>query len=352
MKKTALIYHEDYLRHNAGEFHPERKERLVETMNYLREMGILERVELMKPDPCSDEDILRVHTREHLEYIKNLSRSGGGAIDADTYCQSETYEIAKLAVGGDILAGDAVMRGRVNNAYALVRPPGHHATRDRAMGFCYFNNVAIMIRYLQEKFNLRRIFLFDWDAHAANGTMEIFYEDPSILNVSVHQDPRTFYPGTGFMEQRGRGKGEGFTVNIPVPSGTGDADYIYILKEFVIPILERYKPEFIVISAGQDSHRDDPISGLCLTENCYGEMTHLLLEQAERFCNGRLVVELEGGYNLKAFARSNYAIVSSLLGISPDGYEIKEEVRESTKKIVNSLHDLFYESSFIAFEAP
>lgn len=340
MSTTSLIYHEDYLKHDAGFGHPERKERLTSTMNFLKEKGILDKLKIIKPEPATEKDLLRVHTKQHVEFIKNLSESGGGYIDGDTIASSNTYEIAKLAAGGVISAGKAVMSGKSNNSFALIRPPGHHATRNRAMGFCYFNNVAVMIRFLQEKFNLKKIFLLDWDAHAANGTMDIFYDDPSVLNVSIHQDPRTFYPGTGFMDQIGRGNGEGYTINIPVPAGTGDLDYVFLLKNFVIPILENYNPELIVLSAGQDSHRNEPISGLELTEEGYGEMTRLMLDCADRFCNGRIVAELEGGYNLESLAVSNYKIISALLR-TKENFQIKGEVKKSTMETLNSLEATF-----------
>ena len=231
------------------------------------------------------------------------------------------------------------MQGKIDNAFALVRPPGHHASRNAAGGFCYFNNAAIIIRGLQAKYGLKKVFLFDWDAHAGNGTMDIFYDDPSVLNVSIHQDPRTFYPGTGFVEQTGIRRGAGYTVNIPVPAGTGDTDYVHILKDFVAPLMRRYRPEFVVVCAGQDSHEDDAMSALSLTENGYAEMTRLILVEAKKMCGGRMIVVLEGGYELGSFVRSNYAIASTLLGTSK-GYDIRGEVRESTNLVLNSLRDL------------
>ena len=344
MNRTGLVYHEDYLMHETGEHHPERGERLSATIDYFRKKAIIDKVKLLVPEPCSEEDILRVHTKELLEEVKGLSASGGGFVADDTYCSKETYRVARLAAGGCIKAAEAVMTGVVNNAYALVRPPGHHAGRNKAAGFCFFNNAAIMIRYLREKYGIKRVFLFDWDAHAGNGTMDIFYDDPGVLNLSVHQDPRSFYPATGFLHQTGRNAGEGYTVNIPVPAGTGDADYLYILKDFVIPLMRSFCPDFTVICAGQDSHERDGISGLCLTENGFGEMTRLLLNEAARLCKGRLVVELEGGYELDSFVRSNYAIVSALLGMK-EKFEIKGEVRESTDAILHSLHETFLHGS-------
>ncbi len=350
MHKTGLVYHEDYLLHDAGAGHLERPERLSETIDYFRRKGILKKVLMLSPKPCTEEDILRAHTREHLEHIKNLSASGGGYIDPDTYCSPAAYEAARLAAGGCITAAKAVMDKEVDNAFALIRPPGHHAARNKAGGFCYFNNAAITARYLQKVCGLERIFIYDWDAHAGNGTMDIFYDDPSVLNISVHQDPRSFYPGTGCMEQMGHSRGLGFTVNIPVPAGTQDADYVKLLKEFVIPAMNAYKPDFVIVAAGQDSHEEDKISGLSLTEKGYGEMTRLLVAEASVVCGGRVVVELEGGYSLPSFASSNYAILSSLTGISKESV-LEGEVMESTDVLLSALHENFLPGSF-AHKAP
>jgi acetoin utilization deacetylase AcuC-like enzyme len=346
---TALIYHEDYLKHDTGKFHPERKERLIATMNYLRERKILEKIQLLKPQFADEEDLLRVHTKEHVDFIKNLSQSGGGMIDADTLARENTYRIAKLSAGGVMLAGKIVMKGAAKNSFALIRPPGHHATPNGAMGFCYFNNVAIAIRYLQENFSLKKVFLLDWDTHAFNGTMEIFYDDPTVLNVSLHQDSRAFYPGTGFIDQIGEGEGEGYTVNIPMEAGSGNDDYLFIMSNFVLPVIDSFKPQLIVISAGQDSHKYDPISDMQLTEQCYGIMTGMLLEKAEEYSKGRLFVELEGGYNLNALARSNYEIIKKLLGegitrsfTSFTPYT-EDNVMESTENLLGSLLNIFKE---------
>jgi len=318
MTKTALIYHEDYLKHDAGPGHPERRERLISIMDYFRNGGILERAGTLTPSPCSDEDLLRVHTKEYVEFIKAMCARGGGPIDADTFAQVDTYDIAKLAAGGVMLAGEVVAKGEFDNSLALVRPPGHHASKDRAMGFCYFNNVAVMARYLQEKHNIKKILILDWDAHAANGTMDIFYDDPSVLNISIHQDPVSFYPGTGFAEQIGQGDGEGYTVNVPLRPGAGDSDYVYVLEELIFPLARSFQPGLIAISTGFDSHKDDFISGLQLTENGYGFLTQMMMKLAEEVCGRRLVVELEGGYNLEAIARSSYAVMNSLLGNSTE----------------------------------
>ncbi len=345
MTKTALIYHEDYLKHDAGPGHPERRERLISVMDYFRNGGIFEKVEVLTPGPCSDEDLLRVHREEHVANVRSFSQAGGGPLDADTFCQHNTYEIAKLAAGGVMLAGEVVAKGEFGNSLALVRPPGHHATRDRAMGFCYFNNVAVMTRYLQEKHDIKKILILDWDAHAANGTMDIFYDDPSVLNISIHQDPVSFYPGTGFAEQIGEGDGAGYTVNVPMKHGAGDSDYVYVLEELVFPLARSFQPELIAISTGFDSHKDDFISGLQLTDQGYGFLTERMMGLAKEVCGGRVVVELEGGYNLEAIARSSYAMVNSLLGNSAEpvvGHALGSvsAVVEQLKGSLGKYHDI------------
>ena len=338
MTKTALVYHEDYLKHKQPEGHPERPERLTETLNYFKENGLLEKLTIVKPEIARREDLLRVHNRELIDFIENLCSVGGGFLDSDTYACEDTYYVARLSAGGVIKAAEVVMEGKFDNSFALIRPPGHHATKNKAMGFCYFNNVAIMIRYIQEKYNLKRIFLLDWDAHAFNGTMDIFYDTRDVLKISIHQDPRTLFPGTGFISQIGNGIGEGYTVNIPVPAGTENSDYIYILNEIVIPLIRNYKPELIVISAGQDSHRDDSLSELCLTEEGYAKMTQMLKNEANELCRGRLVVELEGGYNLESLKKSNYAIINTLRGTEAKISD--KQVKTSVSEIVRSLKNI------------
>ena len=339
--RTGIVYDDRFLRHHQLEGHPEVPARLTVTMEYLLKTGLINQLEQLTPEPATVEDLLRVHSKEHVEYIHRLSKSGGGRfalIDGDTYVCHETYDTALLAAGGVITAAEAVMEGKLDNCYALIRPPGHHASKNQATGFCYFDNAGIMIKHIQEKYGLKRVLLFDWDAHAPNGTMGTFYSDNTVLNASIHQDPHNFYPGQGFIEQIGDGKGKGYTINIPVPSGTGDADYLHILKNFLVPRIRKFKPELIVISAGQDSHRDNLISGLRVTEAGYSHMTRIFMELAAEFCNNRLVMELEGGYNLMALAKSNNDILQTLLGIPPH-QKIEGEVRQSTLDVLNSLDE-------------
>ncbi|MDI6785618.1 MAG: histone deacetylase [bacterium] len=340
MNGTALIYHKDYLLHDIP-FHPERKERLIATLNYFEKTGVLKRVDIITPNIAEEKDILRVHSKNLLEKIKEISLKGRGSIDVDTLLNSHTYKVALLAAGGVILAADLVLRGEYKNSFALIRPPGHHATIEHAMGFCYFNNVAIAVNYLREVCNIKRVCIMDWDAHAANGTMDIFYKTRDVFNISIHQDPSFFYPGTGFIEQSGEGEGKGYTINIPMEEGASNNDYYCLLKEFVIPKIKEFNPEFIIISSGCDSHKDDNISSLCLNEEGYAVMSNLFVTLSEELCQGRLVIALEGGYNLEALVHSNYEIVRSLLGESEYGNKTKGDILNSTYNTLKKLQNIF-----------
>jgi len=350
--QTALIYHPDYLKHKQVAHHPECPERLSLTIDYFKKTdfmdpasgmktNLMHSVKMITPEPASIEDVTRVHSKEHVDYVRCLSESGHGLfsiIDSDTYVCEETYNVALLSAGGVKAAGEAVFTGEVKNAFALVRPPGHHASLNQATGFCYFDNAAVTIKYLQEKHGLKKVFLFDWDAHAPNGTMGTFYKDPSVLNMSIHQDPHSFYPGTGFVEQTGEGAGRGYTINFPVPAGTADSDYTHFIDEFVIPRVRKFKPELIVVAAGQDSHRDDSISQLNVTDDGYAAMTEKMMKLADELCDGKLVLELEGGYNLKTLPATNHKIVSTLAGLHHP-HEIKGDVLQSTKDLLVQLEE-------------
>ncbi|OYT52797.1 MAG: histone deacetylase [Candidatus Altiarchaeales archaeon ex4484_2] len=340
MSNTALVYSKRYMMHDAGKSHPESPGRLTETVRYLQGTGLMDRLRVVEPKTASIDDLARVHSIEHIERIRDCSETGGCRINADTYISEHTFETALLAAGGVLTAGDLVVNKSFDNAFAMVRPPGHHARYDKAAGFCYFNNVAIAVRFLQHKYNLERIMIFDWDTHAADGTMSIFWNDPSVLNISIHQDPNTLYPGTGFMEQVGEGEGEGYTVNIPVAAGSQDQDYRYIIENFVKPLARSYKPQVIIISAGMDSHKKDLISQIALTEKGYSEMTRAFMELADGLCDGRIFLELEGGYNLKALGKSSFEILKSLLG-EPGGYVIDGALVPHNKELVDALREKF-----------
>ncbi|MFQ6104861.1 MAG: histone deacetylase [Candidatus Glassbacteria bacterium] len=308
--RTGLVYHQDYLEHRTGA-HPESHERLVAVMNRLGRCGLLDEVVRIAPRAAAEGDILRVHEAGHLDRIKRAAREGDRWLDMDTAICERSYEVALLAAGGLLEALDWIMDGKIENALCLVRPPGHHATADRAMGFCLLNNVAVAARYLQEVAGLERILIVDWDLHHGNGTQDIFYEDPSVLYFSAHQSPH--YPGTGSKEEVGGGRGAGFTINVPVKAGTGEADYLTMFMEALRDRAYAFSPDFVLISAGFDAHADDPLGNLNCTESGYGILTKFTLEIADTCCNGRLLSALEGGYNLDALSRSVEAHLRALL---------------------------------------
>lgn len=310
--RTGLIYHPDYLRHLTGHGHPESPERLTAIINRLEETGLLKELTLIEPISAREEDILLIHSREHFDTIKNAWDNGYTALTPDTPISEESFRIAMLAAGGVLTGIDKIMAGEIDNCMALVRPPGHHATPDNAMGFCLFNNIAIGARYLQKRHNIEKILIVDWDLHHGNGTQEAFYEDPSVLYFSTHQYPH--YPGTGSIHEKGEGNGKGFTINIPMRAGTPPEEFMNKFRDSLYDRALEFSPDFILVSAGFDAHRDDPLGELLLTDESYGEMTRIVLDIANRCCDGRVLSALEGGYNLNALARSVEAHLRAMMG--------------------------------------
>jgi acetoin utilization deacetylase AcuC-like enzyme len=256
------------------------------------------------PAPAEMEDLLRVHSAKEIESVRRVCERGGGVLDqGDTPVGRESYEIALLSSGAALRCCDAVMGGRVLRAFSAARPPGHHAEPDRAMGFCLFNNVAVAARYLQAKHGVRTAAIVDFDVHHGNGTQAAFEDDPSVLFISLHQHPKTCYPGTGDEWETGEGAGRGTTLNIPMIPGGGDEEYLAAFHGSVLPKLDLFKPEMLLISAGFDAHMEDPLAQMNVTEEGFFKMTRLLVEAAERHCGGKLVSVLEGGYNLRALGR-------------------------------------------------
>jgi acetoin utilization deacetylase AcuC-like enzyme len=314
--KAGLVYDPIYLEHDTGD-HVENSRRLVDAMSYLKETGIKEQLTCLPARPASLEELEMIHTPEYISYVKNKAEKGGGWLDPDTVISPKSYETALYAAGGVLAGVEAVMKGEVDNAFAPVRPPGHHAIHDRAMGFCIFNNVAIAAKFALSKFNLNRVLIADFDVHHGNGTQDAFYADPKVLYFSTHQYP--FYPGTGGMDETGTGEGEGTTVNFPMAAGWGDEEYLRAFNEVLVPVARRFQPQFILVSAGFDAHWADHLAMMRVTITGFAQMAMLLKELAAELCQGRLVFTLEGGYNLQVVASSIKAIFDVLLGNSKIG---------------------------------
>jgi acetoin utilization deacetylase AcuC-like enzyme len=297
VQRVGFVYSERFLEHRPPAGHPEQPTRVQYLVRHLHECGLWEQLFRISPSPVKVEDLLQVHSRQLLDQVQEICRTGGGLLDeGDTHASLESFDVAMLAAGGVVTAIDAVLQEKVGAAFCAVRPPGHHAERERSMGFCLFNNVAIGARYAQTHHGLRNVAILDWDVHHGNGTQHIFDEDPTVLYCSLHQYP--FYPGTGARSEGGTGRGEGFTVNIPMPAGTGEAQYLAALSDEILPALNAFKPELLLLSAGFDAHRNDPLGGMMLTEESFFTMTRLVQHTAP------IVSVLEGGYNLDALSRS------------------------------------------------
>ncbi|MGH7208110.1 MAG: histone deacetylase family protein [Nitrospiraceae bacterium] len=312
MARTGFVYHPDYLKHEMGVGHPESPERLRAIVSRLEAGGVLGRLVEIEPTKAADEWITQVHAVSYLKDLKTQAPvSGSVSLDPDTSMSAGSLPAAYLAAGGALAAADAIMAGKVDNVFCAVRPPGHHAERARAMGFCLFNNVAIAARYVQRRHGVGRVLIVDWDVHHGNGTQQAFYDDDSVLFFSTHQYP--YYPGTGRATERGEGRGEGVTINVPMSPGQGDEEYREVFERVLVPAADRFKPEFVVISAGFDAHRDDPLAGMGLTEDGYAALTRIVAGIARRHAKGRILSCLEGGYNLKALAASVERHVISLM---------------------------------------
>ena len=308
---TAYLYSPVFLDHEE-EGHPESPERLRQIMRVLKETGVLPPLTPLEPVAATDAQLAAVHTAQHIERVKQLVARGGGHFDADTYANSHSLDAANLAAGAVVRAVDAVMRGEVDNAFALVRPPGHHATRSRAMGFCLFNNIAVAAQHALDAHHLERVLIVDYDVHHGNGTQDIFYRTSLVLYFSTHQYPH--YPGTGNWDEIGEGDGAGFNVNVPLPSRVGDAGYQRIFDDLLFPLAERYRPQLVLVSVGYDAHWSDPLASENLSIAGYTALARTAIEIAREQCNGRIVFTLEGGYDLDALGYGAAATFRALLG--------------------------------------
>ena len=305
---AAIIWDEAYAEHDTGS-HPEGADRITTMVRHLEGTDLWPRLRVFTgPEPATEEDILRVHTEGHLALIKRAAQGKGTWLDPDTHVSPRSYEIALLSASGALLATDLWEQGLV--PFALIRPPGHHATPDRAMGFCLFNNVAIAAARLLER-GMERVAILDWDVHHGNGTQAAFYREPRVLFASAQEWPH--YPGSGFFNECGEGAGEGFTVNVPLPAGATDGDYTSVFDTVFDPIVRQFAPQALLVSAGQDIHRVDPLGDMLVDEAGFAQMALRCVQLAQGLCGGRLAFVLEGGYDRAASAHSVEAVLRTVL---------------------------------------
>lgn len=312
---TLYVTHPRYAEHDLSG-HPEHAGRIRAIWKRLDEAGLTARMTSLQAEPASDELILSVHTPEYLELLRQVESKYFDRtvrLDADTYFTPVSREISYLAAGGAIQAVDAILKGSADNALAVVRPPGHHAMPDHAMGFCIFGNIAIAARYAQRHYGIKRILIVDYDVHHGNGTEAMFYDDPSVLFISYHQYGRGFYPASGAIEDKGAGAGEGYNVNIALPAGHGDASYAAAFAEIIAPMAARFQPELILVSAGFDAHWTDPIAGMRLSVTGFDHLNRELMKLANTYCGGKIAFVVEGGYNVDALGYGVAAAARALL---------------------------------------
>ena len=308
---TGYVYDPVYLEHDLRG-HPENQQRLRQILSVLEKHDTLRQLTHVPAVTITRERLERAHEPHYIEQVQRVAQRGGGHLDPDTYVRAASYDAALMAAGGLVEATRAVLDGELDNAFALVRPPGHHALRERGMGFCLFNNVAIAAHYALAEHGLDRVFIVDFDVHHGNGTQDEFEADPAVMYVSTHQYP--YYPGTGYWNETGSGDGEGSIINVPLGGGVGDEGFGRIFQEIVAPAAWRFQPELILVSAGYDAHWDDPLAYMQLSIGGYVAIAQALKDLAEELCGGRVVFTLEGGYHLEALAYSVLNTFGVLLG--------------------------------------
>ncbi|MFC5589690.1 class II histone deacetylase [Sporosarcina soli] len=328
MKKTGFLCHESYFWHYTGngammapvggwieaDAHSENPATKRRVKNLLERSGFINQLEALSPRVAFREEIEWNHSSEYIDRVEELSNTTGGDAGDLAIVGPDSYEIALLSTGGALTAIDAVMEGKVENVYALTRPPGHHAEKEKGMGFCLFNNAAIAAKYARKKHGVERVLILDWDVHHGNGTESSFYNDPNVLFISLHQE-YTFPQGRGLVNAVGEGKGKGYNVNIPLPAGTGNNGYLYAFEKLIVPIVDEFKPELILISAGQDASKFDPLGRMLVDAEGYKQMATIMKQLAEKHCHGRLVALHEGGYSAAYVPFCTLKIIEGLSGI-------------------------------------
>ncbi len=307
---NGIVYHDDYNKYDLGMDHPLVGDKPRKTIEFLEKHSIMDDVKLFTPEKATDKDLLRVHDSKFVKHIKDLSQTGG-MLAFDTPAPAGIYEYASLATGGTILAGEKLFQ----KFQCMVNPLAgfHHAGKSFSSGFCFFNDIAIAIEHLREKHKLERFLIVDLDVHHANGTQEIYYGDPTVLNISFHQDGRTLYPGTGGIEKIGKDEGKGYTVNLPLPPGTGSSSYLDAFNSIIPLLTKQFNPEIIIYQCGVDTHHSDPLADLYLIHQTYYHLAKKMVELSNNTCK-KLLVLFGGGYNSSASIKSYYNIMCGLLG--------------------------------------
>src|SRR5437016_11013237 len=321
---TALIYDPIFLEHITPQNHPEKPQRLEMAVKVLEALNWLERDGLVQipPRAATEDELAVVHDREYIQLVKAAAaevaeeeKQGGRKtrfFATDTYISAQSYTAAIKAAGAPLTALDAIMNGEIDNAYCLVRPPGHHALPEAAMGFCLFNNVAVAAQYALDRYGLERVMIIDYDVHHGNGIQDIFYTDPRVLYFSIHQAP--FYPGTGASDECGEEAGLGTTINVPLPATTGYEIYEPVFRQILAHAADRFDPQLILVSAGFDAHWNDPLGQMTLSTAGFARLTEIIIQLAQQLCHGRLVLVQEGGYSLHAMAGCVASCINFLLG--------------------------------------
>jgi acetoin utilization deacetylase AcuC-like enzyme len=307
MSRSAVVVDREFLKHEPGNFHPERPDRVRVLLELAEELDE-QQFQILPPKAASRADIESCHSADYIELVESTAKLHEFALDGDTITCRHSFDVGLLAVGGFLRLLDSIAARECCNGFALVRPPGHHALKSRAMGFCLFNTIAIGARHLQRVHGSKRILILDWDVHHGNGTQDTFYDDPSVLFISTHQFP--FYPGTGAVEETGIKQGEGYTINIPLPAGCGNIEYLRAFDDLVVPAAQTFMPEWILVSAGFDAHRRDPLGGMEVSEEGFAGMADRLLALAEETAGGRIAFLLEGGYDLAGLRNSVAAVLN------------------------------------------
>ncbi|MBN1435753.1 MAG: histone deacetylase [Sedimentisphaerales bacterium] len=310
---TLLGYDERFLQHRTGK-HVERPARLTSIVERLKHEGIWDDLKPVTGDVDPAAWIKEIHSQEYIDRLESACRNELPFIDtADSAICPDSFEVAHLAVANVLAAADMIVAKEAENGFCALRPPGHHAEHDRSMGFCLFNNVAIVSRYLQKRHNFSRILILDWDVHHGNGTQHSFEEDPTVFYCSLHEHPATCFPGTGWPNEFGKGAGRGATLNLPMAPGAGDDECLDLFETNFYPVAREFRPDFVLISAGFDAHRKDPLAELELTEHSFKVMTKRMMELARQCCGGRLLSLLEGGYQLGSLSSSVSTHIRALM---------------------------------------